>query len=52
MIFGKSASKKTGQTAVDTQDEPLPATLTFVLVMGATFAVLWFVFFILMKDRW
>lgn len=33
-------------------DEPLPATLTFVLVMGATFIVLWFGLFVLLKDRW
>lgn len=34
------------------EDEPLPATLTFVLVMGAVFAVLWFLMFVLLKSRW
>ena len=33
-------------------DEPLPATLTFVLAMGVTFLVLWFGIFALLKARW
>jgi hypothetical protein len=33
-------------------DGPLPATLTFVLVMGVTFVVLWFGMFALLKARW
>lgn len=34
------------------EDEPLPATLSFVLVMGAVFVVLWFLMFVLLKSRW
>ena len=33
-------------------DEPLPGTLRFVFVMGAGFAVLWFLMFLLLKARW
>jgi hypothetical protein len=32
-------------------DEPLPATLRFVLVMGATFLVGWLLMFALLKAR-
>lgn len=31
---------------------PLPATLTFVLLMGFTFVVLWFGVFAMLKARW
>jgi hypothetical protein len=34
------------------QKEPLPATLTFVFLMGAVFLVLWFGMFLLLKERW
>jgi hypothetical protein len=33
------------------QDEPLPLTLTFVMVMGAAFAVGWILMFVLLKAR-
>lgn len=33
-------------------DAPLVGTLRFVLVMGISFAILWFVLFWLLKDRW
>ena len=33
-------------------EEPLPATLTFVLLIGVTFLVLWFGIFMLLKERW
>lgn len=33
-------------------EEPLPATLTFVLLMGVTFVVLWFGLFAMLKARW
>ena len=33
-------------------DAPLIGTLRFVLVMGVTFAVLWFGMFALLKGRW
>lgn len=52
MLSEKSAPKKTPETSVQTPDEPLPATLTFVLIMGATFALLWFGLFLLMRERW
>ena len=35
-----------------TPDEPLPGTLKFVLVMGGSFFVLWFLMFALLKARW
>ena len=34
------------------RDEPLPATLTFVFLIGLTFLVLWFGMFALLKLRW
>lgn len=34
------------------EETPLPATLTFVLLMGITFVVLWFGVFALLKGRW
>jgi hypothetical protein len=34
------------------EDEPLPATLTFVLTLGVSFAVLWFGVFLLLRARW
>ncbi len=36
----------------ETEETPLPATLTFVLLMGATFVILWFGVFMLLKERW
>lgn len=33
-------------------ETPLPATLTFVLLIGITFFVLWFGIFTLLKERW
>lgn len=35
----------------DSGDEPLPATLTFVLTMGAVFFVGWLLMFALLKAR-
>jgi len=32
-------------------DEPLPLTLTFVMVMGAAFFVGWILMFVLLKAR-
>lgn len=52
MLPDKSAPEKTAQSSVQTHDEPLPATLTFVVIMGVTFAVLWFGLFVLMRERW
>jgi hypothetical protein len=34
------------------KDQPLPATLAFVLVFGSAILVGWFVMFALLKDRW
>lgn len=34
------------------KEMPLPATLTFVLLMGVTFVILWFGIFALLKGRW
>ncbi|MGZ3497098.1 MAG: hypothetical protein ACXWNK_11825 [Vulcanimicrobiaceae bacterium] len=39
-------------TEVPEQDQPLPNTLRFVLVMGAAFFVGWFALFALLKERW
>lgn len=33
-------------------EEALPATFTFVMMMGVTFLILWFGVFILLKARW
>ena len=33
-------------------EAPLVGTLRFVLVMGATFAVLWFALFFVLRERW
>ncbi len=33
-------------------DAPLVGTLRFVIVMGITFAVLWFGMLWLLKERW
>jgi len=33
-------------------DEPLPATLAFVLTMGVLFVVGWFALFALLTVRW
>jgi hypothetical protein len=34
------------------RDEPLPATLTFVFVMGVLIALGWFAMFALLRARW
>jgi hypothetical protein len=34
------------------QDEPLPATLSFVFVLGGLIVAGWFAMFWLLKDRW
>lgn len=52
MLLEEPGRKKSPQTAVHAQDEPLPGTLAFVLVLGVTFAVLWFGMFALLKARW
>jgi hypothetical protein len=33
-------------------DEPLPATLLFVSVMGILFVIGWFAMFLLLRARW
>jgi hypothetical protein len=33
-------------------EAPLVGTLRFVFVMGATFVVLWFAMFLLLRERW
>jgi len=33
-------------------DEPLPSTLIFVLVLGASITVGWIVMFALLQSRW
>ena len=33
-------------------DEPLPATLGFVLVMGTAIIIGWFAMFLILKARW
>jgi hypothetical protein len=38
--------------AVEPAETPLPATFTFVLLLGVTFLVLWFGVFMLLKERW
>jgi hypothetical protein len=40
------------EPAAQTHDTVLPATLTFVLLMGVTFLILWFGVFVLLKERW
>lgn len=52
MLLQKPGSEKAAPAAVPAEDEPLPGTLTFVLVMGAAFAVLWFLMFALLRERW
>jgi len=37
---------------VKTDEAPLIGTLRFVLVMGVTFAVLWFGMYVLLRERW
>jgi len=34
------------------EDPPLIGTLRFVLYMGATFAVLWVLMYLLLRGRW
>ena len=36
----------------ESHDEPLPATLTFVLILGATLLVGWLAMFFLLLRRW
>ena len=36
----------------DDSDAPLVGTLRFVMVLGITFAILWFAMFALLKGRW
>ena len=36
----------------DDADAPLVGTLRFVMVMGISFVLLWFVLFALLKGRW
>lgn len=52
MLLEKPDSEKAARAAVHTEDEPLPGTLTFVLVLGVTFAVLWFGMYLLLHERW
>jgi len=33
-------------------DEPLPATLAFVFVLGALILVGWFAMYVLLRARW
>jgi hypothetical protein len=33
-------------------DEPLPATLTFVFILGALITIGWFCMFALLRARW
>lgn len=37
---------------VPAEETPLPATFTFVMLIGITFFVLWFGVFALLKERW
>ena len=34
------------------KDEPLPATLAFVLVMGSAILIGWLAMFVILKERW
>lgn len=52
MLSEKQRSEKAAPAAVQHEDEPLPATLTFVAVMGVVFAALWFAMFVLLHERW
>ena len=52
MLLEKPGPEKAVQAAVHREDEPLPGTLTFVLVLGVSFAILWFAMFMLLKARW
>ena len=52
MLLEKPKPEKAVQAAVHREDEPLPGTLTFVLVLGVSFAILWFGMFMLLKARW
>lgn len=36
----------------DVAEEPLPLTLSFVLVLGASITVGWFAMFALLQSRW
>lgn len=35
-----------------TRDEPLPATLTFVFILGTLILVGWFAMYVLLRARW
>lgn len=35
----------------DADDEPLPATMLFVMTMGAAFLIGWLLMFALLKER-
>jgi hypothetical protein len=35
-----------------TRDEPLPATLTFVLILGTLITIGWFAMYVLLRERW
>jgi len=53
---GRSASRRPSERITtlarsDSGDEPLPATLSFVLTMGALFFVGWLLMFVLLKAR-
>jgi hypothetical protein len=52
MVFKKPGVHDAAQPAVKTEDEPLPGTLAFVLILGVTFALLWFGMFALLRLRW
>lgn len=52
MLLQKPRSEKAVQAAAHSQDEPLPGTLAFVLVMGVVFAALWFLMYVLLHERW
>jgi hypothetical protein len=36
----------------EAEETPLPATLTFVLLIGVAFVILWFGVFALLAGRW
>lgn len=52
MLLQKQRPEKPVQAAVHTDEEPLPGTLSFVLVMGVVFAALWFLMYVLLHERW
>jgi len=40
------------RNSLQSGDEPLPATLTFVFTLGTLFALGWFAMFFLLRSRW